>query len=165
MALIGNVLFFKKTDSLISRVIAKVTKSEFTHVGLIVSFDKSTNIATIIESDRLVRTRLSIIQLTDEHAVYSVELTDKQREDILKFAHNSIGEKYDYLLAIGILISSIFKGARQYFNNSNRLICSELIDLAYYKSGVKRKNENHIGDVTPQELIDLYGLKEIGKEA
>lgn len=164
MILIGDVLFFKETDSLISRMIAKFTRSEFTHVALIVAFDEKTNIATIIESNRFVETKLTRIQLSEIHKVYTAgQLTDKQRKDIVKFAYDSIGTKYDYLLTIGIVLSLLFKGARKYFNSKNKLICSELIDLSYYKAGVPRNNSINIGDVTPQELIEVYNLEEVRK--
>lgn len=166
MILIGDVLFFRKTDSLISRIIANITKSEFTHVGLIVDFDDSTNTVTIIESDRFVNTRIRKLKLIDGmHTIYSTgELTEQQIKYILKFAYGCIGRKYDYILTIGIFLSLIFKGKRQYFNSSNKLICSELIDLTYYKSGVKRKNSINIGNITPQELLEVYELKEVRKE-
>jgi hypothetical protein len=164
MILIGDVLFFKKTDSLISKVIAKFTSSEYTHVGLIVAFDELTNVATIIESERFVRTRINRVQLTDRHVVYSTgNLTEEKRNLILKYAYSSLGAKYDYSLILGIIVSLVFKGSRDYFNNANRFICSEFIDIAYYKTGVKRKDDVNIGNVTPQELLEEYDFKEIRK--
>lgn len=164
--MIGNVLFFKKTNSFVSRVIANITKSEFTHVGLIVDYNKSSNIVTIIESDRFIKTRVSRIMLDDkQHAIYSTgELTDEIRERVVKYAYKSIGRKYDYSLIFGIFLSLLFKEKRiGYFNNTNRLICSELIDLAYYKAGVPRKNSINIGYVTPQELLEVYQLEVVRK--
>lgn len=163
--MIGNILFFKKTTSFVSRIIANITKSEFTHVGLIVGYDDMTGVATIIEADRFVATRLTHVQLDETHVVYSTEdMTEEMRERIVKYSMKSIGIKYDYLQAFGLFLSLVFKGNRHaVFNSSNKLICSELIDLAYYKSGVPRINTDNIGNITPQELVEAYKLRDVRK--
>jgi len=161
--MIGNVVFFKKTDSLISKMIAKVTKSDYTHVALIVGYDELTRVATIIESDRFSKTRLSRIQLNEEHVVYTTGYQPKEVTDkIIRYAHQQIGMNYDYLQLVGIFLSLVFKRKRDaYFNSANKMICSELIDLAYYKAGVKRNNYDSIGNVTPQELFEVYDLQQV----
>jgi Permuted papain-like amidase enzyme, YaeF/YiiX, C92 family len=158
--MIGDVIFFKKDSSFISRIIAKVTKSEYTHVGLIVAYDDLTNTATIIESDRFVNTRVNRITLDDKYVVYTTGEKPKEQTDrIIKFAYRNLNVKYDYLQILGLLISLLFKGENRYFNSSNKLICSELIDLAYYTAGVKRLNSVNLGNITPQELLDIYEFK------
>lgn len=163
--MIGNVLFFKKTTSFVSKVIANMTKSEFTHVALIVAYDEMTNVATIIESDRFVSTRMTHIQLDETHVVYTAEnMTEEMRERVVKFALQSIGTKYDYFQIFGLFLSLIFKGDRHViFNSSNKMICSELIDLAYYRAGIHRSNTDNIGNITPQELIEAYKLRDVRK--
>lgn len=161
--MIGNVLFFKKNNSFISRMIAKLTRSEFTHVGLIVAYDEMTRVATIIESNRFIKTRLSRIQLDKQHVVYSTGvMTNEMRNNVVKFAYKELGTKYDYFQILGILISLLFKKKRiSYFDSRNKLICSELIDLAYCKAGVPRRNIYPIGNISPQELLEVYDLKRI----
>lgn len=162
--MIGDVLFFKKTDTFISKLIAKITRSEFTHVALIVAFDNKTNVATIIESERFIRTRESRVQLGERHVIYSLQNADKDmRCRIVRNARKHIGKKYDWTLILGILASVLFKWNRSYFNRANKLICSELIDLAYYKAGVPRDNNLNIGSITPQELLEVYSLKDVRK--
>lgn len=161
--MIGDVVFFKKTDSFISRLIASVTKSEYTHVGLIVAFNEKTNVATIIESDAFVSTRIRTVQIDDKHVIFTTGEKPKEQIDrIVKYAYNSIGKKYDYLQVFGLFLSLTFKGDRwSFFNSTNKLICSELIDMAYFTSGVKRKDMENIGNVTPFELIEEYSLVKI----
>ena len=161
MIMIGDVVFFRKDNSLISKVIANITKSEFTHVGLIVAYDEKTKIVTIIESNRFVETRLTRVQLDENHVVYSTGDKPKEMQDrILKYAYSQIGVKYDYFQIIGLFLSLLLQGGRYaFFDSSNKLICSELIDLAYYKAGVKRKTNLNIGDITPQELLEVYDFK------
>jgi hypothetical protein len=158
--MIGDVIFFKKDSSFISRIIAKVTNSEYTHVGLIVAYDELTNTATIIESNRFVNTRVNRITLDDKYVVYTTGEKPKEQVDrLLSFAYRNLNVKYDYFQILGLLISLLFKGENRYFNNSNRMICSELIDLAYYTAGVKRIDGVNLGNVTPQELLEVYEFR------
>jgi hypothetical protein len=163
MIMIGSVLFFKKNSSFISRTIAKLTKSEFTHVGLIVAYDETTKVATIIESNRFIKTRLSIIQIDNKHAVYSTSImTDEMKRNVVKFAYKELGKDYDYLQIVGLFISLLFKEKRiGYFNSKNRLICTELIDIVYLKSGIKRNDNESIGNITPSELLEKYNMIKI----
>lgn len=163
---IGDILFFKKTDSFISKVIAKVTKSEYSHVGLIVGFDRDNQMITIIESDRFIKTKVTKIKISDYHAIYtSGNLSNEVRERIVKYAFKKIGTRYDYMQILGLLLSLLFDKERNgFFNSANKIICSELIDISYYEAGVKRNHPYNLGNVTPQELIDFYGLKEIERE-
>jgi hypothetical protein len=163
--MVGDVVFFRKTNSFVSRIIAYVSKSEYTHVGLIVNHDEVTGITTIIEVDRFVKTKESKIQLSNDHILYSIPVkSDEMISRILEYAYRNIGTKYDYIQIFGLALSLLFNGERHpIFNSANKLICSELIDLSYYKAGVERKNTLNIGNVTPQELLGVYELKEVTK--
>lgn len=164
----GDVIFFRNNNSIISKAISYFTKSEFTHVGLIIAFNPDTGVATIIESNRFVNTRISTVQMDDYyHVVYTIENRPKEVLDrILKYANDTVGIKYDYLQIIGMMFSLIVRDTdrRWLFNSKNKLICSELIDLVYYKAGVKRNNTIRLGKVTPQELLQVYDFK-IRKES
>lgn len=158
--MIGDVLFFKRNDSFISRIIAYFTKSEYTHVGLIVGYDECTNIATIIESDRFVDTRINVIELNQqEHVVYTLDKSQDETDKIIKYAYKSVGIKYDYLQILGLFLSLLFNIEYRFFDRSNKLICSELIDLSYYKAGIKRNTDINLGNVTPQELLEVYDFR------
>ncbi|MFQ3543660.1 YiiX/YebB-like N1pC/P60 family cysteine hydrolase [Halobacillus rhizosphaerae] len=158
----GDVLFFKKTNSFISRIIAKLTKSNYTHVGLIVDCNLETNTITIIESNRFIATKITEVELNDNTVIFTFDnKTSSIESKILEFANKKIGVKYDYLQIVGLIISLLLKKQRfAYFNTTNRFICSELIDRAYIYAGVKRYNTDNIGYLTPSELIDAYNLKE-----
>ena len=166
--MIGDVLFFRRTNTFISKAISALTKGEYTHVGLIVAFDGLTGVATIVESDRFVATRINQIVLDkNNHSIFTTPNPKPEEvvKKIVKFGYDSIGKKYDYIQILGILLSLLFKNEKlNFFNSQNKLICSELIDLAYFNSGVERRCEKKLGNVLPQELINAYGLKEIKKE-
>ena len=164
--MIGDVIFFRKENTFISSVIAKVTNSEFTHVGLIIGYDEATKVATIIESNRFVDTRIDRIELDElRHVVYTTgDKSQSQIDRILEYANRTIGIKYDYLQIIGFLFTFMFKSHgrkwfSRWFNSKNKLICSELIDLVYYKAGIKRNNVIDLGNVTPQELLQVYDFR------
>jgi Permuted papain-like amidase enzyme, YaeF/YiiX, C92 family len=161
--MVGDVVFFKKNEtSFISRIIAKMTKSEYTHVGLIVAFDNLSGEITIIESDRFVNTRINRITLDDtKYVIFTTGDKPKEQVDrIVKFAYRHLGVKYDYLQILGLFLSLLLKGkVDRLFSSKNKLICSELIDLAYYTSSVKRLTDINLGNVTPQELLEVYEFK------
>jgi hypothetical protein len=160
----GNIVFFKKSDSFISRMVANITKSEFTHVGLIIDFNDETQVATIIESNRFITTRIITTEIDDNHVVYSVGniMTEEVMGRVVEYANKQLGTKYDYLQILGLFLSLLSKGDRYaFFNSSNKIICSELIDVSYYKAGIPRKNDLNIGNITPQELLEVYELSEI----
>lgn len=160
--MIGNVVFFKKDNSLISRIIANITKSQYTHVALVIGFDETTNVATIIESNRSISTRITTTVINENHVVYSTDMTEEVRNRVVEYAFKQIGTKYDYFQILGLFLSLLLKGDRfAFFNSSNKMICSELIDLAYYKAGVHRKNDFNVGNITPQELLEVYELREM----
>lgn len=161
--MIGDVIFFKKNESsFISRIIAKLTDGEYTHVGIIVNYNELINEVVIIESDRFVNTRLNRITLDENlHTIYTVHgKTDEQSERILEYAFDALGTKYDYLQILGLFISLLFKRRRYaLFNSRNKLTCSELIDTVYYKSGIKRNGINNLNNVTPIELLEVYDFR------
>lgn len=159
---VADVIFFKRTDNFVSKTISLLTSSEFTHVGLITSAPSEGNHGIIIEADRFIRTRQREFTFDPNlHAIYRVpNLTDKQKEDIVSFAISMEGSRYDYLQILGFIIRLLFKlNIGNLFNRANYLICSELIDKAYYTSGVTRKSLNHLGDVLPRDLLQSYDFR------
>lgn len=160
--MVGDVIFFKEDNSLISKIIAKITASQYTHVGLIVSEDSMTGEVTVIESNRFVKTGLKRLKLDSRiHVVYTIEdKSDEVNDRIVQIAMNKVGTEYDYLQIIGLFLALVFKGKRyEIFDDTNKMICSELIDITYLKAGVKRKNMENFGNITPYELLKYYPFK------
>lgn len=162
--MIGDVIFFKKNEtSFISRIVAKMTKSEYTHVGLIVAYDDLSCEITIIESDRFTNTKINRITLDcTKYVIFTTgDKPKEQVEKIVRYGYRHLNVKYDYLQILGLFLSLLSRGKidRYYFNSRNKLICSELIDLAYYTSSVKRLTNINLGNITPQELLEVYEFK------
>lgn len=161
--MIGDVVFFRKNNSLISKMIAKITKNEFTHIGLIIGYDKENKIVKIVESNRFVNTKINTIELKKcKHVVYTTvkKKTKEQVYTIMNLAYKFAGIKYDYWQIIGLFLSLLFKRrGNAWFNSKNKLICSELIDIIYYKAGIERRGTHSLGNVTPQELFEVYDFR------
>lgn len=159
---VADVVFFKHTDNFISKTISLLTSSEFTHVGLITSVPSEGNHGILIEADRFIKTRQREFTFDPNlHALYRVpNLTDKQKQDIVSYALSMEGTRYDYLQIIGFIIRLVFKlNIGNLFNRANYLICSELIDKAFYTSGVHRNSLNHLGDTLPSDLLQSYDFR------
>lgn len=151
---VGDVVMFKPSSP-ISFVIAYLTKSEYSHVGLVVGKDM------VVEADRFVNTRLSQIEFDpNRHALYRVPgLLETQKKIIQEYAVSMIGTRYDYWQIFGWFIRLVFGwNKHNLFNRSNYLICSELIDQAYQRAGVPRSCDCPVGDVTPQDLLRIYNF-------
>lgn len=162
--MIGNVVFYKDNTSFITKTIANITRSQYSHVALIIGFDEATNVATIIESNGFIRTRVSTIKINKDHVIYELAdgMTEEVKGKVVDYATKQLGTEYDYLQILGLFLALVFKEPRYaFFNSKNKFICSELIDNSYYNAGIKRNNNLNIGNITPQELLEVYDLKKI----
>lgn len=157
----GDVIFFKKTDSIITETIADITHSDYTHVGLMID-DR-----LMIESNGFIRTRIIPLELvTDQYEVHRIpSLTDEQKRKIIDFAICQVGTKYDYEKILGLLIRFEFLRKFKGFDEANRFICSELVDLAFHAGDVPRHTQSQLGNVSPSELFCYYDFEFIGRSA
>lgn len=152
---IGDVVFFRPS-SFLSNLIGWFTKSDYSHVGLVVGE------GTIIEADRFMKTKLRMLDGTEDISVYRVpNVTDRQKQAISLQALTYKGFGYDYFQILGTFIRLVFGRESSWFNAKNKLICSELIDLVFYVADIPRKLTRSIGDVTPEELFEVYELRKV----
>jgi hypothetical protein len=157
----ADVVFFRATDTFISKAIASITSSEFTHVGMVTDTNKG-NSGIIIEANRFIKTRERAFTFDpSSHALYRLPtLTEKQKEDIVLFAKSMVGTSYDYGQILSLFLRLVLKlNTGTLFDRANAIICSELIDIPYYIHSNNRKSVEGVGNVFPQELLDLYDFK------
>jgi uncharacterized protein YycO len=159
--MIGSVVLYRDETDFFSRGIAYITKNEWTHASIIIGYDEKTNVATVIESNSFIKTRVTTINITKDHVVFTPKnMTEEMSGKVVKYAFLKIGTEYDYFQILGLFISLVFKEPRlALFNSRNKFICSELVDKAYQFAGVHRKNQKNLGDVTPSELLDVYDFE------
>jgi hypothetical protein len=155
----GDVLFFKGR-SLISKVIAYITKSSYTHVALVIGEDID-GTPLVLEAQRFTKTKIRRIQPSEVFEVYRTELTRKQQFHIELLAYTQEGKAYDYLEMVGLILRSWWKSNRTLIEEKNKLYCSEVVDYIFYVVGVKRLLQIGVGDVYPHELIQVYNLRKV----
>jgi hypothetical protein len=152
----GDIIFYRPTG-IIGWAISKITRSEYSHVALAINSD------FILEADRFTKARITPLNYVAEvNNVYRVpELTETQRDRLVDYALSLSDARYDYFQLIGLFLRSVFSIDTTIFNSVNKYICSEVIDLALLAASASRKDDKHIGDITPQELFDKYNLIQV----
>lgn len=142
----GDIIFIDG-GTLKSWLIKKLLKSQFSHVALAVSE------TDIIEIDFLKKVQ----QKPNPYKNYCIGrvkgVNTEQLKEVVKFAESKIGVSYDYLQILGLFLETVFN-IRNYINQRNRLICSELIYLAYYSQGIDLMPNKSIEDITPEDLYE-----------
>lgn len=93
-------------------------------------------------------------------AVFSnIPLNDEQRADIVKYARGFKGVRYgfsDYLALSLAHIGLHPKWLKNYIARNGRMICSQLVDEAYYRADVHLFNDGRMPqDVTPGDLANM----------
>ena len=152
----GDVIFYRPSG-FIGWAISKITKSKYSHVALVVSPDH------IIEANRFIKSRIADLHYTKEiHSVYRLKnLPADTRLKIINNALSMLDVDYDYSQLFGLFLRLVFDIKTNIFNKVNKYICSEIIDNSFVKAGVPRKDQENIGDITPQELLDKYSLHKV----
>ncbi|KQX69217.1 hypothetical protein [Paenibacillus sp. Root444D2] len=142
---IGDLIFVRG-HYLINKAI-EFFDGEFSHVC--VSLSDSNN--KILEAQGMTRSRIVPFYF-DDYEVVELNLTQEQKDLVLKVAIQLTNFGYDYLQIVGIAIQDILKFRKPYFMNSpNKLICSELTDLFLYGIGWL-DDDIYLGDCTVNEF-------------
>jgi hypothetical protein len=118
----------------------------------------------VLDDNRIIEAmpggaKISSIDQYRNKAIYSnIELTDQQREDIVKYAKKYENVKYSFLdyLSLALLRFGIKpKKLRNFIQNKGHMICSQLVDHVYYLAGVHLFNDGRLPqDVTPGDLAN-----------
>jgi hypothetical protein len=146
--IVGDIVFFKG-QTWVSKVVAELTGSPYTHVG--VAFSDS----TVLEADRFIKARVRNLNDFDIYTVMRCELSAEQRRSILINGTNFIGTKYDYLeIAKWFFKLTTNIEGHGLVNNANRVYCSELVDFLFKSVGVDLVPDRVDGDVLPVHLLN-----------
>lgn len=154
---IGDIVLYKG-NGFFSKLVRFFTKSEYSHVSMMLS-DKLSIEANWYKKSNVVPIKYD----KDTMEFYRVKggLTDKQKLVLLQHSYNFLNKVYDYPQIFGYVIRFFDKSKINLFNSTKRLICSELIDRAYLKLGIDLSSENYIGDVTPKDIANSDKLTRI----
>ncbi len=148
-------LIFIHSNRWIDFPIKLVTQSQYTHVAGYVGSKK------LIEAQGLRKTGYEILgTYKGVSDVYRYpHLTLQQTQQIIVFAHNEVGSRYDYLLIGWETLRHVFGVILPYVKNKRR-ICSTLWADAYKAAGVDLcPNQPY---PTPSDLVKSPCLRKIG---
>ena len=143
----GDIIFVKG-NSIFSKIIKWVTKSEYTHCAIVVS-DDNLHIAEINYKYNL---KINHLHYKDYVICrYKYDLTQEQKEKIYNFILNTLNTKYDYIQTIGHLLRKLF--GFKIINNPYMYNCSEFCDKFYKSADINLLENDYEGSVTPGELF------------
>lgn len=135
--------------NIIGKLISFISKCEISHVAIMIDDEH------IIESDWFgVRVR----KLKNFKSKYLIlrceELTEIQKDKIIKFVTNSINTEYDYKLLIGLGLKKFFNINIKLFNQTDKYICTELIIETFKSVGIRLSNSLY-----PESILKSNKLK------
>jgi uncharacterized protein YycO len=137
-------LFFTTSESFISKFIRFRTWGKYSHVQIIVETEP---ILGVISADVTGVTWREIRK--DELDSYAIltcpTMTDKEREDVVKFCFSTIGTPYDYWGLVDFLLNTDLQEEDHYF-------CSELAFIGYEKAGKSLLKRIDHAFVSPMHL-------------
>ena len=147
----GDIVFIKP-KGILSWIISKLTKCNYSHVVLIY---KELNPQLIMDTDWSY-TRLRKLDYYKErgYSIYRIKggLDTSQKTLIKLWMQKNLDKKYDYIQLFSFLNRIVFK-MDKIFNNPDMFVCSEMVDRAFSDIGIDLVDRYELGDVTPDDLI------------
>lgn len=157
----GQLILFKVDDtSFISRTISKVTKNEFTHVGIIKEIKCDHLIISEALSNGFVDNNYYIDELDYRISNNMWRVLDFKKkhkhnpEKIKEILEELKGKKYSYLQLLAILIRR-YTGITIYENGEKRLICSEgagIFCKKYLNIDLSKEFDKLMDYITPADI-------------
>ena len=147
-------IYVSKGKGLIPAIICKILRTPYSHTFVKIS-DKA-----IIESNDFGVRQVAVDEFVKR--TLHVELVGfptnnkEQKKDFLGKLYTMLGQKYDYWLLIGDLVSRIFHRSRRHrglFDHKDKVICSELIANALKQCGIKLPFPT--SQMTPEDIYYL----------
>lgn len=121
----------------------------YTHIALVADLADRDN-PTVIEAwwNGVRKGKFSEVHTPGtEFSVYSVEVTEKQKEKIFNFAESQIGKPYDWWGILGFILFN------PNIEKKNRWFCSELVFTAFKQAGVELLKNTHPSEVSPRLFL------------
>jgi uncharacterized protein YycO len=158
----GDAIFIL-SKSWFPRTIALTSNSRYSHVGLVIE-DGDGDKVKIIESKPFLKLAIRCFSLQNEVCdCYRLRGNHSQELKLaVEYAKQKIGLKYNYLQFANLYFHVNFNKKRALPQNK-KLVCTSLIDLCYYHSGIKRKDDVDIGNVTLEELLIKYDFERVAE--
>lgn len=141
-------LIFVRGDTIISKIINRVDKGEFSHLAIYVGNGK------VLEAQRFTKTRITDYYFKNIH-VYKMNLSPDQKCNLLHLVPKFVGIRYDYLQVFQIAMKKLFN-VKPKPNNRDNFICSELVVNLYSELKIFDDDFKLLAlDSTPNELYNF----------
>jgi len=137
-------IILSKDNSIISRIIKYLTKSEYSHVSIMV------DACYIAESIGFESVQIKRFYETDYDVFRVVGLTDEQKEKIGEFIIQNLNHKYDYFRLISMAFHIIFKW--NVVNISKWYTCDEFVLLSFLNANIDLLPDKDIDEITPNDF-------------
>lgn len=148
--MVGDIIFVEG-DGIVSWLIKKVTKGNFSHVAFFLDD------YNIIEAEWNTKCRIIDIRETDylekNHAIIHAPLNNEQLNMLHVIIYQFLGKKYDFKLILKLLIKYIFNITFKN-DNPNEVICSELVGHLLISLGVLGYSDFDVTLTSPSELYN-----------
>ena len=150
--LIGDIIFIR-TNSPISWLIQKLTRSTWSHCGIICSNN------FIIEADIFKPVKGRKMEYSD-FKVVPLNIADSERLQLISYLLEQTNEKYNYKRICGLLFYLLnFTRNRDLWSEYNKVICCQLITRGLSILDDVNIPQGVVDAITPAELASIL-LKE-----
>lgn len=131
----GDVVLFRKNSSFISKAIAFMTSSSYTHAGIIYKVNDEVVITAEAQAKGFYPIKRSIEEFNAliENRNITILRSTSPLTDIEKNIGDMIGEKYGYLSILRIFLNKI-TGKILFKDSANSIICSEAVARFLYSA-------------------------------
>ncbi|MHA1831074.1 MAG: YiiX/YebB-like N1pC/P60 family cysteine hydrolase [Candidatus Helarchaeota archaeon] len=159
----GDIILFYNRRNLISRVIAKITKSNWDHVGIYIGY------GMVVEAT-WPKIKLTHIFNWLKPEIYNIKILryktylDKySRKTIRHYVLSQLGKQYDLVGIFGFLFSIIFKSKKlkHIIQHIDKFYCSELVAKAYQELDLYFKDSSI--EISPEDINTSNKVKVIGE--
>ena len=137
----GDILMYKGND-ITSKVIATFTKSDYSHAGIAVWWNKRLMVMEAVSKGIIVTPLSANIKNYNgdvELYVYKDTISDEDRRKMIICAQDDLGKKYNMFGVIWMGIKILFKqkmGHSDTYENPNQMFCSQYVAKIYNSIGI-----------------------------
>lgn len=158
----GDIILVKGKNP-ISLLVRFFTNSVYSHVALAIS----ENYVLEIDATYTLQIRKNNYTCYDVYRLKR-ELLPSELSTLLRYAHSLIGKKYDFMRIFSLVFElSLHLRGKKIFDDSNKLICSDLIDSSYKQINVDLIPQYKHQDTTPVDISksqELFKAESKGKD-
>lgn len=159
----GDILLFYRPQGITPRLISWFTRSPFYHVAI-----ADEDLHTVEARPRGI-VRRDLRKREGGHTFAVIRASESGGRAALQWATTQIGDKYDRLDILVIILEHVFKHLRlNYKAPGNQYSCAEFVATAFGKAGTSLIPERSAAELVPADfapLLTSQGISSIDKRA